>query len=993
MALIVNDRDNLIVNAGVRDIDPRAGKYVRLTAVPAMFRVSAGGIPSPATITLEALPVNINGTVTFTASNGATLKGTGNTRTLDFIDMQADVIQITATMVYDGQTYTDKVGISKLQDSEAGTGGDGPAGTQYQTARLYKWSTASSMALPTGKSTLTWGTGANTSYVGTDGWYTTVPANPGTSGVKLWEASKPVSAPGGSFTTEVNYATGATVAVLSQNGEAGPAGIRSAQAKAYRWGDGAMPTIAGTATFTYATNTYDTVPPGWTKEKGNAASLGLTLYEATVNLVDAAGATTSAINWVNAAITAIGYLGLNGQPGVTGDSVLIAYTLIDGNSLAQTPDSAVRPDKSLPAIGTWGETRAWTSQPVLPGAGQSVWQSNGIYNSQLKTTTWSVPYLSNLRVGSLSAITTNFGKMLAGEMDIGAGKFKVGPNGDADMRSLTIRDTGGNVLITSAVPEILGSFALRNQNALMVGTVNDGLVIGSAGLYGRKGGKTEFSINSDGSAHFSGTLGANIVKADNIDSRGLTVRKLDGTLLLGVGGLAAEALPAGTKNSEIVVGGRNLCPDGDFERGFHQVRGVAGASAVSASSAVGAISGTKSLFIEGTGADMYAYLTTRISVTPGREYRISFYSKSATSGVITGSSSYILLWNGPDMVVHTHLPMDNLGVGSWKRQVVAWTCPPGVTHVEPRFGFQTNGAYSWLAIDCLQIEEGNTVTQWTPAIEDILGDSQAKANAAQAAAIADANEKLAAKMNRGNDVLGGVIAVDAVNAPAGFRAGPLSWNAAGDYTSGYGTALTPKGLIGYNTAGRRTFMVNGQTGDVQLYGDLMGGSYTEANWPTAGGLGYFLGHVGLFLGNPSTGKYVRIGSDGNMYLPGFTHENGQLTLTNTVIVTPKLRTDFFITVPNLYLNSQVNTNSYQQYAVSATLNNGTGPYRYSWSFQVEEGDIAMAADPSNTNGIVRSRGTNRVCSGFLTCTVTDANGATHSDSGYIRIQFGSGVPV
>jgi len=493
----------------------------------------------------------------------------------------------------------------------------------------------------------------------------------------------------------------------------------------------------------------------------------------------------------------------------------------------------------------------------------------------------------------------------------------------------------------------------------------------------------------DGSLFVTGSINGAALKVGTVE-----VRKPDGTLILGAGGtLAAEAAAPGTKNSDIVVGGRNLCPDGDFERGFHQLRGVAGASAVNASSAVGAISGAKSLFMEGTGADMYVYLTTRISVTPGREYRISFYSKSATSGVITGSSSYILLWNGPDMVVHAHLPMDNLGVGSWKRQVVAWTCPPGVTHVEPRFGFQTNGAYSWLAIDCLQIEEGNTVTQWTPAIEDILGDSQAKANAAQAAAIADANAKLAVKLNKGGDVLGGIISVDTVNAPAGFRAGNLTWNTAGDYTGGYGTAMTPKGLIGYNTSGLRTFMVNGQTGDVQIRGALMGGAYTGFTWPAGGAGGFILAESGLLMGNYHSGRYIHMSSDGGMNMPGFSHENGQLTLTHTIIVTPRLRTDFFITVPNLYLNNQVNTNSYQQFAVSATLNNGTGPYRYNWSFQMEEGDIAMGADPSNTNGIVRSRGTNRVCSGFLTCTVTDANGATHSDSGYIRIQFGSGVPV
>jgi hypothetical protein len=497
----------------------------------------------------------------------------------------------------------------------------------------------------------------------------------------------------------------------------------------------------------------------------------------------------------------------------------------------------------------------------------------------------------------------------------------------------------------------------------------------------------------DGSLFVTGSIHGAALKVGTVE-----IRKPDGTLILGAGGtLAAEAAAPGTKNNEIVVGGRNLFPDGDFERGVHQLNG-AGYSGVQISNIEGSISGTKSLFIYGTGTDMYVYLGTRISVTQGKEYRISFYSKSATSGIITSSSSYLKLWNSSGAADNwPALPMSGLGSGVWQRQVVAWTCPPGVTQIEPRFGILTNGAYSWLAIDCVQIEEGNAATQWTPALEDIAADAQAKANAAAdvayVGAIADANAKLAAKLNKGGDVLGGIFSVDTVNAPAGFRAGTLTWDAAGDRTGGHGTAMTPKGLISYNEAGERTFMANGQTGVVSMRGEINGGAFIGYTWPAAGQIGFHVGPNGALFGNANNGRYAQITADGNMYMPGFVHENGQLTLTNTVIVTPRLRTDFFITVPNLYLNSQVNTNSYQQFAVSATLNNGTGPYRYNWSFQMEEGDIAMGADPSNTNGIVRSRGTNRVCSGFLTCTVTDANGATHSDSGYIRIQFGSGVPV
>lgn len=467
------------------------------------------------------------------------------------------------------------------------------------------------------------------------------------------------------------------------------------------------------------------------------------------------------------------------------------------------------------------------------------------------------------------------------------------------------------------------------------------------------------------------------------------VRKPDGTLILGAGGtLAAEAAAPGTKNSDIVVGGRNLFPDGDFERGVHTLNG-ANYSAAYPTDRVGVIRGTKTLFIDGTGTDMYVYLGTRVSVTPGKEYRISFYAASATGGVIPSSSSYIRLFNSSGTPIdHIGLPMDNLGVGSWKRQVVAWTCPPGVTQIEPRFGIHTNGVYSWLAIDCLQIEEGNAATQWTPAIEDIAADAQAKAeaqgNAAFSAAVADANAKLAVKLNKGGDVLGGIFSVDTVNAPAGFRAGTLTWNTAGDYTGGYGTAMTPKGLIGYNTSGLGTFMVNGQTGDIAIRGDMMGGSYTVADWPAAGGIGYFLGHAGLFLGNPSIGKYVRIGSDGNMYLPGFVHENGQLTLDRPVIINPAFNTksaSISSSGGTYFTTGRGNPNAYMgSHAMNVS---GMTPVRYVWSLDYSAPPSTFAPRLSNWS---QSTSISAAVSGlvgqsfdaYVTCTAFDAGGLSVS---------------
>jgi hypothetical protein len=486
----------------------------------------------------------------------------------------------------------------------------------------------------------------------------------------------------------------------------------------------------------------------------------------------------------------------------------------------------------------------------------------------------------------------------------------------------------------------------------------------------------------DGSLFVTGSIHGAALKVGTVE-----IRKPDGTLILGAGGaLAAEAAAPGTRNSEIVVGGRNLFPDGDFERGIHPLSGANYAVAYP-SDRVGAISGTKALFMDGTGADMYVYLGTRVNVTPGKEYRISFYSASATNGVIIGSSSYIAMRDSSGAIIeHVLLPIDNLASPAWKRQVVAWTCPPGITQIEPRFGITTNGAYSWLATDCVQIEEGNAATQWTPATADIAADAQARAeaqgNAAFSAAVADANGKLAAKLNKGGDVLGGIFSVDTVSAPAGFRAGSVAWNTAGDYTGGYGTAMTPKGLIGYNQAGQRTFMVNGQTGEVQIRGAIMGGAFIGYAWPASGLIGFYSGPDGALYGNANDGRYVQITAAGNVYMPGFKHENGQLTLDRPIIISPQGPNFDTFSVYFSGFNSGGSGKRLNLGTRTASITGGVAPFTYSWTFVPNEdsaGSINIVNRASETATFSSAVGqTPATVSGTVSVTVIDSKGRSAS---------------
>lgn len=94
------------------------------------------------------------------------------------------------------------------------------------------------------------------------------------------------------------------------------------------------------------------------------------------------------------------------------------------------------------------------------------------------------------------------------------------------------------------------------------------------------------------------------------------------------------------------------------------------------------------------------------------------------------------------------------------------------------------------------------------------GYAQYSAEAARASADA-ANAGLTTRLSKtSSDVLSGVITMNTVGAPAGFRTGNLSWDAGGGYLSGSGAAMTNRGFVAVNTSGEVTFDVNGGTGDV-----------------------------------------------------------------------------------------------------------------------------------------------------------------------------------
>jgi hypothetical protein len=109
--------------------------------------------------------------------------------------------------------------------------------------------------------------------------------------------------------------------------------------------------------------------------------------------------------------------GVQGPTGTTGSQARIAYAIGTSNFAFSGTQTLTPAGDVLPSTGNWGLTTTWAynTQPVTV-SGTSLYQVTGLYNPATNITTWyGYPYLSALKVGSLSAITATIGTLRTAE--------------------------------------------------------------------------------------------------------------------------------------------------------------------------------------------------------------------------------------------------------------------------------------------------------------------------------------------------------------------------------------------------------------------------------------------------------------------------------------------------------------------------------------------------------------------------------------------------
>lgn len=172
MTPIAGERDNLILNANPR-FAPARDKALILDPDASQFHVIATSTNTaePSEIHFTAKLINMGDAVaTFSTSDGSTLSVTGNTATLKYVNMASPETTVTASVVYEGRTYTSSKVITRSYDGT--TGEDGLPGDSarvcYSKTALNNLSSSPATITTSGPSSYpppgTWG--ADTVWVG-----------------------------------------------------------------------------------------------------------------------------------------------------------------------------------------------------------------------------------------------------------------------------------------------------------------------------------------------------------------------------------------------------------------------------------------------------------------------------------------------------------------------------------------------------------------------------------------------------------------------------------------------------------------------------------------------------------------------------------------------------------------------------------------------------------------------------------------------------------
>jgi hypothetical protein len=243
-----------------------------------------------------------------------------------------------------------------------------------------------------------------------------------------------------------------------------------------------------------------------------------------------------------------------GTSGSDGSSYVTAYCASSTASTSTTPSNTVG-SSSVPATNDGGITGTWQKTVPALSSGQFLYQSDGIYNPLSGIVSWSIPYWSSVKVGSLSAITANLGSVTSGSMT------SVTMQTASSGQRVAINESGNNKLVAynssgTMIAEIGGTSGVvyapstSGLTPAIFGTSSgSGLVAGVAGTNNGSGAGVNGN-SSSGIGVYGGSSSGPGVRANSSTGNALEISGgANGIVQTGGGANWLQTLNAATDNA------------------------------------------------------------------------------------------------------------------------------------------------------------------------------------------------------------------------------------------------------------------------------------------------------------------------------------------------------------------------------------------------------------------------------------------------------------
>jgi hypothetical protein len=293
-----------------------------------------------------------------------------------------------------------------------------------------------------------WYSDVNSVPAGTDPIWSSVGTNTGTGTVYVWQTP------------------------LLIDGQDGSDGVSIAELLIYIRATSAPSTPTG-GSYNFTTQTL-TAPSGWSS--GIPAGTDPVYTSRAVASIQGTTGTDSTLTW-SAPVLSIqnGAPGAPGAPGTDGSSSRICFARVPSNPSPVSGTIVTSGSSSFPTSGqsssTWGFAATWVATDPNPSSTDSLYQSDGIYNPSTFQTTWGTPYISSLKVGQLSAVSTNTGSLTV------TGTFQANTatiSGSTMTGSGGVLYSSGNFAFGNSTTNISfnGSAMTLNGNVVATGNIN-----------------------------------------------------------------------------------------------------------------------------------------------------------------------------------------------------------------------------------------------------------------------------------------------------------------------------------------------------------------------------------------------------------------------------------------------------------------------------------------------------------------------------------------